>query len=63
MTSNVNVTREMSPALFPIVGKIRSIFDKLVPSKKKSIRQFETTKSFQIGDKVFVKGFKAGKEN
>ena len=55
----------MSPAELMFARKIRSVFNRLLPKKKRSDqnrRKQEDMKYFRPGDKVFLKSYKNGKE-
>ena len=55
----------MSPAELMFARKIRSVFNRLLPKKKRSYQnrmKQENMKYFRPGDKVFLKRYKNGKE-
>ena len=65
ITPNPNGISGMSPAELMFARKIRSVFNRLLPKKKRSYQnrtKQENMKYFRPGDKVFLKSYKSGKE-
>ena len=65
ITPNPNRISGMSPAELMFARKIRSVFNRLLPKKKRSYQnraKQENMKYFRLGDKVFLKSYKNGKE-
>ena len=64
ITPNPNGISGMSPAELMFARKIRSVFNRLLPKKKRSYQnrmKQENMKYFRPGDKVFLKSYKMGK--
>ena len=63
ITPNPNTNSGLSPAELMFARKIRSVFDRLLPSLTKKTAKIENkmAKAYKPGDKVFFKNFRAGK--
>ena len=58
ITPNQNIMGKLSPAEIMYAGKIRSVFDNLLPNRKKNYTKIKTNyKSYKEGDKVFFRNY------
>ncbi|XP_029639528.1 uncharacterized protein LOC115214468 [Octopus sinensis] len=62
VTPNPNVPEGSSPAKLMFARKVKSVFDKLLPVKKKIRTCKDIPKFFRIGDKVYIRMYKNGKQ-
>ena len=60
---NLNMSSGLSPSELMFARKIRTVSDRLLPSPAKKTAKKENlmNKAYKLGDKVFFKNFKAGK--
>ena len=62
ITPNQNTKGNLSPAEIVYTRKIHSVFDRLLPNRKKNYMKITTNyKSYKKGDKVFFRNYRAGK--
>ena len=62
ITPNQNIKGNLSPGEIMYARKIRSLFDRLLPNRKKNYTKIKTNyKSYKEGDKVFFWNYRAGK--
>ena len=59
---NQIIKGNLSPAEIMYARKIHSVFDRLLPNRKKNYTKIKTNyKSYKEGDKVFFRNYRAGK--
>ena len=62
ITPSQNIKGNLSPAEIMYARKIRSVFDRLLPSRKKNYIKIKTNyKSYKEGDKILFRNYRAGK--
>ena len=62
ITPNQNIKGKLLPAEIMYARKIRSVFDRLLPNRKKNYTKIKTIyKSYKEGDKVIFRNYRAGK--
>ncbi|XP_052831270.1 uncharacterized protein K02A2.6-like [Octopus bimaculoides] len=63
VTPKPNIPARMSPAELMFARKIKSVFNKLLPGQKRQIAMDNTARYFRIGENVFVRTYKNGKQS
>ena len=59
---NQNIKGNLSPAEIMYARKIHSVFDRLLPNRKKTYTKIKMNyKSYKEGNKVFFRNYRAGK--
>ena len=62
ITPNQNIKGNLSPAEIMYARKICSVFNRLLPNRKKNYTKIKTNyKSYKEGDKLFFRNYRAGK--
>ena len=63
ITPNPNTNAGLSPAELMFAHKIRSVFDRILPSatKKTTVRENLSTRFYKPGDKIFFLNYRTGK--
>ncbi|XP_029639680.1 uncharacterized protein K02A2.6-like [Octopus sinensis] len=60
---NLNAPAGRSTMALMFARKVKSVFDKLLPGKKTKIAREDIAKLFKVGEKVYMKAYKNGKQS
>ncbi|XP_029633827.1 uncharacterized protein LOC115209534 [Octopus sinensis] len=62
VTPNLNTPGANSPAELMFARKVKSVFDKLLPGKKRKSARDDIAKLFKVVGKVYMRAYKNGKQ-